>query len=315
MKVTVILLTYKHENFIVQALESVLNQETNFEYDITIIEDFSPDKTRDIVIDYQKKYPDKIRLLLPDHNRNDNLEWMKAIESAQGEYVALLDGDDYWTSPHKLQKQVDFLDTHPECAICFHNCIAFYEDGSQESFKTSPDDQKEISTIEDLFIGSFMPTNSTMFRQGLFGDHFPSWFNELHAGDKPLHILNAQYGNIGYINEVMAASRIHKGGAWHGISNIKQLEVVIKDYQILRANLDVMKNKLTQRQLAEYYFRLAKEYESQGNLEPARDYILKSIIECPLNPLIPKKTLIKLLIKTLGISIINLKNNLIKEQP
>src|SRR5688572_14235868 len=107
-KVTVIITTYNHERFISEAVDSVLMQETDFNYEIVIIEDCSTDHTRDIVTAYQKAHPRIVRLILAEVNKCDNSEFMKAIQGSQSAYLAILDGDDYWTSRHKLQKQVDY---------------------------------------------------------------------------------------------------------------------------------------------------------------------------------------------------------------
>ncbi|MDQ3815609.1 MAG: glycosyltransferase family 2 protein, partial [Armatimonadota bacterium] len=129
MKVSIVMVTYNHEKYIAQAVESVLMQETNFDYELIIGEDCSQDKTRAIVMDFQRRFPERIRLLLPEKNLGGSgkTNFLQTLAAAQGQYVALLEGDDYWTSPHKLQKQVDFLDSHPECAICFHKSNMLYE--------------------------------------------------------------------------------------------------------------------------------------------------------------------------------------------
>ncbi len=298
MKVSVFMLTYNHEKFIAQAIDSVLMQEVNFDYEIAIAEDFSSDRTRDIIMEFQQRYPDKIRLFLAERNFNSNSFSVRGRETCQGQYIALLEGDDYWTSPHKLQKQVDFLDTHPDCTICFHNSRQFYEDGSQKDYNNNSPDQKEISTLEDLLSYNFIATGSTMFRRGVI-DRYPDWYvnDEVYSGDWPLHILNAQYGNIGYINEVMVATRIHKGGFWNGISKIKQLQGVIKDYKVMRANLAIVRNKVTQVRLSKFYFQLALEYDAQDDSANAKYYAIQSIMESPINPSISKKSLLQLLIK------------------
>ena len=116
LKVTVLVMTYNHAGFIAQALDSVLTQRTGFHYEILISEDRSTDGTRETVISYAEKHPGRIRLLLSERNLHSNTVVSRGIRVARGEYVALLDGDDYWVSPDKLQKQVDFLDAHPEIA-------------------------------------------------------------------------------------------------------------------------------------------------------------------------------------------------------
>src|SRR5947199_10855768 len=112
MKVTVLVTTYNHEQYIAQALDSVLMQETNCDYEIIIAEDCSTDRTRSIVLDFQRRNPDKIRLVLPSKNLgcHGNRVFSQAFELGQAQYVAVLDGDDYCTSPTTLQQQGDFMD-------------------------------------------------------------------------------------------------------------------------------------------------------------------------------------------------------------
>lgn len=237
MKVSVEMVTYNHERFIAQAIESALMQQVDFDYEIVIGEDASTDNTRDIVIGYQRRNPDKIRLLLPEKNLGGHKNAIQTHKACQGEYIALLDGDDYWTSPHKLQKQVDFLHSHPEYAMCFHDAMTFYEDRTRESHSYCPANQKEISTLEDLLVENFIPTCSVMFRRGLF-DEFPDCFNTLKMGDWPLHILNAQHGKIGYINEVMGAYRVHRGGVWSRLNAIQAFQAYIEFLDKMNTYLD-----------------------------------------------------------------------------
>ncbi len=235
-KVSVLLVTYNHEKYIAQAIESVLMQRVNFDYEIVIIEDCSTDSTRDIVVDFQKRYPDRIRLVLAEKNKCTNEDFAAAFQASPSQYIAWLDGDDYWTSPHKLQRQADFLDAHPECAICFHNVVAFYEDGSREPWYRNPVDQKEISTPEDLWACNFIASCSSMFRKGLLSE-FPAWYCTDITGDWTLNILFAQHGKIGYLDEVMGAYRIHSGGYWSSLSEIQKLEGLIEFYETMNANL------------------------------------------------------------------------------
>jgi glycosyltransferase involved in cell wall biosynthesis len=160
-KVSVSLLAYNHGSFIAQALDSILSQQVNFDYEIVIGEDCSQDNTREIVLSYQKNNPDKIRIFLSKKPLNDRksgrLNLVRNLKACRGEYVALLDGDDYWSSPFKLQKQVDFLDSHPKYAICFHDAIRMYENGSQQSW-LYPGGKKEVYSLADLAAGNFIPT-------------------------------------------------------------------------------------------------------------------------------------------------------------
>ncbi|QHT69585.1 glycosyltransferase [Rhodocytophaga rosea] len=217
MKLTVSIITYNQVKFIAQAIDSVLMQQTDFDFEVLIGEDDSNDGTREIVKQYEVKYPDKIRVFYhsypPDYKRiNGRLNFVNNIKNARGKYIALLEGDDYWTSPHKLQKQVDFLEAHPDFAICFHNARYDYEDGRPSHLAITKDSKAEF-VVKDLIEKNFIMTASCVFRNKLFLD-FPEWYYKLAFGDWSLHILNAKYGKIGYLNEIMSVYRIHEGGLW-----------------------------------------------------------------------------------------------------
>lgn len=223
MRVSVCLLTYNHERYIAQAIESVLAQQ-GVEFELVISEDHSTDGTRAIVDDYVARHPDRIRLLTSAANVGMTRAFARGLEAVHGSYVALLDGDDYWTSPHKLRIQTEYLDAHPECAICFHNVTVTYEDGrlAPHPFHTDEPGRyfsraipKPVSTLEDVAPGNFIQTCSVMFRRGLFGA-LPEWFTDLPVADWPLHVLNAEHGDIGYIDADMAVYRVHAGGVWTG---------------------------------------------------------------------------------------------------
>jgi glycosyltransferase involved in cell wall biosynthesis len=287
--VSVLVSTYNHEIFITQSINSVLNQQTDFKYEIVIIEDCSTDSTRDIVIDLQKKYPDRIRLVLAEKNRNDNRAWAEEIEHSRSKYIASLDGDDYWSSPHKLQRQVDYLDEHPECSMCCHNALAIYEDGSRESYNFNPSDQKESSTLEDLWEYNFIAGCSPMIRAGLVS-RFPDWFYSVKWGDWALYILWARCGKIGYIDEVMGVYRIHKGGMWSGLSKVRQLEQVIEFYEEMNANLGFAYNERIEIMIAKFYYQLALAHEEIGDLKSARACLQDCNIRLALSNSIPKET-------------------------
>src|SRR5262245_50682632 len=151
MKLSVIVLAYNHEKFIRQALDSVLQQQLDCDFEILIGEDCSTDDTRSIVKQYRDRAPDRIQLFLPIENLGffGNKIFAALLRMARGEYLAMLDGDDYWTAVDKLQKQVRFLDSHPRCAMCFHNVLQVQEDGGYGHWGYTPPDKKEISHLED----------------------------------------------------------------------------------------------------------------------------------------------------------------------
>ena len=128
--VSVCVQTYQHVNYIEHCLDSILMQQTDFDFEILLGEDASNDGTREICIEYAEKYPNKIRLFL--HQRENNIEilggqlfdvnFMYNLYSSKGDYIALCEGDDYWNDELKLQKQINFLKENPQYSVSYHNC-------------------------------------------------------------------------------------------------------------------------------------------------------------------------------------------------
>ncbi|MDQ0346231.1 glycosyltransferase [Ancylobacter vacuolatus] len=207
-KVSVSMITFNHERFIGQAIESALAQQTDFEVEIVIGEDRSTDATRAICRSYRDRYPDRIHLVERPVNIGAVPNYLETCRECRGEYVAFLEGDDVWTDPHKLSKQVAFLDSHRDYAICFHNVLVADEDGTPTHplFATLP----ASSTAADLCAGDFIATPSCMMRNRLIAE-IPAWMYALPGCGWPFNILNAQHGMIGYIDEPMAVSRRHAG--------------------------------------------------------------------------------------------------------
>ena len=259
-KVTVLVMTYNHARFIGQALDSALNQRTSFDYEILVSEDCSTDGTRETVIAYRSRYPDRIRLLLSEKNVRSNAVVARGIRAARGEYIALLDGDDYWVSPDKLQKQADFLNCHPQCSCCFHNARVEYEDNAGTPGNWTPAGQPPICTFKDIWLGNFIATCTTMFRRAALGE-IPAWYDALFPiTDWPLHILNAQKGDIGYLDEVMGVYRYHAGGLYSPYSEWEKIEKTRAFYRTMNANLDYRYDALVRTALSKYFFEWAEEY-------------------------------------------------------
>ena len=267
-KVTVIITTYNHERFIAEAIESVLMQETDFPSEIVILEDCSTDRTREIVVAYQQAHPERIRLELAETNRCNNQGLMTVMHDTASPFVALLDGDDYWTSPVKLQRQVEYLEAHPDCALCFHNVDLVYEDVSQERRPARPPDQKQVSTLDDLLESCFITTCSVLLRRRGLVD-LPAWYVDDQCADWSLFMLAAQHGPLGYLNEVMAVYRQHPGGFWTGRGRIPQMERVIRFYELLGGRLPARYAGRIGTLLARQRHELALEYRQAGQHDSA----------------------------------------------
>ncbi|HEX8265017.1 MAG TPA: glycosyltransferase [Pyrinomonadaceae bacterium] len=211
-KVAVFMVTYNQAQYIGQAIESVMMQETDFPFKLFIGEDCSTDETRDICLSYKDKYPDKIHLILNEKNIGVSHNALNVYKECfdYGDYIAMCEGDDYWTDSGKLRKQVNFLAANPDFSISFHPVKIVYEESREEEITNQ--NQTATTAFEDLALSNFIYTVSCVFRNNSL--QFPDWYVKITAGDYLLHLLNAQHGKIGFINEVMAVYRVHKGGMW-----------------------------------------------------------------------------------------------------
>jgi len=294
IKVSVLIMTYNHAKFISKAVDSAMMQETSFNYEIIISEDCSTDGTREIVLDYKDRFPEKIHLLLSEENIHSNAVVARGIHAATGKYIALLDGDDFWTSPDKLQKQADFLDKHLECSMCFHNAEAFNEDNNQKRWKWTSSIQKEFSTLEDLWRGNFIATCSTMFRNNLF-KKIPQWYDSFFPlTDWPLYILLAEQGSIGYINEVMGAYRLHAGGLYSPYTEKQKLHKTLDFYRRINKFLNYKHNKNIKTAISIYFYEWTEEYYKRQEFRNAMDCFRVYLNGRPVNSHISLKKAIKM---------------------
>ncbi|MFM9824804.1 glycosyltransferase [Flavobacterium sp.] len=219
--------TYNHELYIRTCLDGFLKQKTIFPIEVIINDDCSTDGTKEIIEEYTLKYPN---IFFPNFQiENQYSKGVRAMMArfnfsrCRGKYIALCEGDDFWTDPLKLQKQVDFLENNPDFSICFHNMKIANESNPSTLEFANTKHQKSISSIMDLAQkGNFMYTASVIFRKPK--DKFPDWFNHLQILDYPLHLFNAQFGKIKYMDQVMGVYRVHESGTWGVISKEKQYD-------------------------------------------------------------------------------------------
>jgi glycosyltransferase involved in cell wall biosynthesis len=294
MKASVCMTAYNLQRFIAQAIESVMMQQTDFDYELVIGEDCSTDGTREICLKYRDKYPDRIRLLLREKNLGLTRNFADTFSNCTGQYLAVLDGDDYWTTPHKLQKQVDFLDAHPDYAICFARTVEFFEDGSREpSYMPTPEDTKAMYTVEDLLQGDMIANSSVMYRGGLVTG-FPDWLFCLEAIDWPLHVLVAQHGKVGYLDDVMAAYRIHANSGFSSRPLTWQVLASANMYRAMSIHLGLQPRNVTNERLAWFYQRLAVLHFQDGDKTSALRYAIRSINTYPrrLTPRVLKNAIV-----------------------
>ena len=236
--VSIINNTFNHEKYIRDAIEGFLMQQTTFKVEILIHDDASNDDTSSIVREYENKYPSLIFPIYQSIN-----QYSKGIKPSRhyqfprsrGKYIALCEGDDYWTDPLKLQKQVDFLENHPEFAICHHNMIVKYENNSNDDRLWNSPEQSEITSIQDLARGNYISTASCLFRNNT-STTSQDWFKNAPVGDYFLHMENAKYGNIRYMRDIMGVYRVHDEGVWEKTDMKYKLEKLIEIYDLMKTH-------------------------------------------------------------------------------
>lgn len=208
-------ITYNHEDYIADAIESFLIQKTNFEFEILIGEDCSTDNTKKILEKFLILYPGKIRLITSEKNVGARENSRRLLENSLGKYIAVCEGDDYWTDPYKLQKQVDYMENNPECTLCFHAAEIVQESGTPTGQLVRSYNNSNISSTEDIINGGggFCPTASLLYVKKLM-ENPPDFYKNAHVGDYALQMMVASHGYAYYIDEVMSAYRIGGNGSW-----------------------------------------------------------------------------------------------------
>jgi len=199
--------THNQKQFVRETLDSVLRQQTAFTFEIIVSDDASSDGTVNILQEYQNVHPDKIRLLLSERNIGGPENLKRVIEASTAKYITCLDGDDFYTDEYKLQKQVDFLETHPEYAACFHNTWYADADGRLCGLFNRPDFHAVHDAHEFILERWFVPIHSAVLRREYI--EFPEWYNTVMNDDYVVHLSVAKHAPYYYMPDVMVAYRHH----------------------------------------------------------------------------------------------------------
>lgn len=267
---SVCVICYNQAAYIRQAIDSVIKQKVNFSIGVIIADDCSTDGTREIVLDYQNRYPGLIKVLHREKNMGPGKNFIDLIYAAPGKYIAYLEGDDYWTMDTKLQQQVNFLEQNPSFAICFTDCMeTFSEDrGHPANFLSGGSGSKTTTTINELIFRNYIQTCTVVFRNKLFGK-FPEWYKDLKMGDWPLHLLNAQYGNIKFLPIVAAVHRNHSSGVWSSRTILSRIYQTLSVFNALEKQTDFYKLPNFNRAKSNLYLSSVKYLLKEGALVKA----------------------------------------------
>ena len=228
--VSISCLAFNHENFIREAIEGFLKQETTFSVEIVIHDDASTDETANIIREYETKYPDKIFPIYQTENQYSkgvDIIQTHLFSHARGKYIAFCEGDDYWTDPLKLQKQVDFLEANPEYSGASHQSLVIFPDETNKEPRAFREHNITDIETEHLLNGRLFHTASIMFRSEIIKKHpLPT---EITSVDRALFFLLTAFGKIYFSDEVMCCYRKHTGG----MSSWVTTEMLEKDLKIV----------------------------------------------------------------------------------
>lgn len=268
--VSICCVTYNHENYIRQCLEGFVTQKTTFPFEILVHEDASTDNTANLVKEYESKYPDLFRCVYQTENQfaKQNTLINILFPMSRGKYISLCEGDDYWTDPYKLQKQVDFLEANPDFSICFHKAKVIYDEGIQPFYPDINKDTKEVTTIEDIAKGNYIHTPTVVFRNSTI-NKIPEWFETAFPADWVLHVIGATYGKIKFIKEEMCVYRVHAGGVnsmkSHSYRISKLLPTLKNVANYLKESWPQYSKRLQRRYDVEYFYLNIVENELKKN--------------------------------------------------
>ncbi len=222
--VSICCITYNQEEYIRDALDGFLSQETDFSYEVLIHDDASTDGTADIIREYARQYPEIIKPILQTENQYakglTNVSGTYNFPRAKGRYIAMCEGDDYWTDPHKLQRQADYMEAHPDCSLVFHSaCIEVQGRALTERRMRPYRRSRRVSPEEIIDKTCGYPTASLMFRADMVRI-LPDFYVNAPLADIPLQLMAAARGWAYYMDRPMCVYRL--GGAFSWTTLMKQ---------------------------------------------------------------------------------------------
>jgi len=283
--VTIASTTYNMEAYIGEALDSWLQQDVSFPLEIVISDDGSTDGTCDVVRSYMERYP-SIRLISTGHiGKMPN--FIRSLKESKGKYVALCDGDDYWIDSHKLQKQFDFMEAHPEFSECFTNSYVLdVTTGEKKIAKTHiwdvADTEGLLAHRDDDNVQMSPGHTSTFFYRNQFLQDYPEWMYGDVMTDFPLYMLMSQYGKAKFINDITSVYRHRSDGvSSEGWNYVKATRRRIFVYEHVNRDFDYKYKKIINPILADYYFKLGKRLYKTGQKAKGMEALFRSFFYSP----------------------------------
>jgi len=262
--VSVIMVAYNADRYIREAIEGVVRQKRTFSIELIVLDDCSTDDTREIVMQMDQKYPGVINYVRNEKNLGSQGNYLKGFRMARGRYMALCDADDYWHCRSKLKRQVEYMESHPECALTFHRVVNYYESTGEKTLSNGSGPSEY--SVESLSRSNYITNLSVMYRRELVDmDRLPAWIMNHRSPDYAIHMLYAAQGTIHYFPRPMGVYRKVEGAIWSTAGA----------YRRLKMSLDMR-------------ISLIKEFENRAvitaGLRDASKSIVRAMLECAIDP-------------------------------
>lgn len=243
-KVSVVTITYGHQDYIIETIKGVLKQNYTGKIEFIISNDNSPDDTDQVISDFFKsiEIPQNFEINYINHATNIGImpNFYDALTKASGDYIALCDGDDYWTDENKLQKQIDFLEENEDYVLVGHN-VRIFENETNETINSSFPFTNSIKPSKNyIFLDNYIPALSIVFKNKY---EIPKWLLGCKIGDYPLILFLEQFGQIGFIDDIMASYRSNSG--YHSsLDKNKKNQLFLQSIEIVKQNISLTKTQL-----------------------------------------------------------------------
>lgn len=277
--VSVCMLAYNHEKYISKAIEGVLMQQTNFEFEFIISNDASSDRTHQVISELvaNPREGKRVKYLNQPRNLGMQSNFIFALKECKGKYIALCEGDDYWTDPLKLQKQVDYISSHGDCNLVFTDVQLLEEAGSnlKENWATITRDKYQF---KDLIERNVITTCTVLFRNPNQNEEMENWLKAFKIGDYPLYLFLLRNGYAYYLEDITAVYRQHTGGTFSlkGIENLIDKNIDVLE-TISKKNLTQQELFYIKRSAIKWYYTKAVRMSNNLNFDQIRSFLTNKV--------------------------------------
>jgi glycosyltransferase involved in cell wall biosynthesis len=271
--ISVFMLAYNHEPYIAQAIQSILDQKTDLEYELVIGEDCSTDNTRAVINGFKEKYPEKIKVIENTTNVGMHENFLRTLFSCRGKYLCLCEGDDYWVNPDKLNLQYQFLESNPDYVLVCGNHKKFIQNSNQFDKGNPPSVKDHDIAFEKLIRFNCITTATIMFRNVLTREDFTPDFFSIISCDWYMYMKLLNHGKIRYLSDTFAVYRINEGSINGRSTRLAIAQKEMKFMELVKTgslvNLDSNKKEHLHKSIQLKYYDIAQGEALNGNRRAA----------------------------------------------